>query len=102
MNMTYYYVQCDGVYPQGVYFIDTNLMTCIIAADRLARKDLDGYHSWSVYKNIESESLPYISNHHDYTSYNKEVYTSDRNQKKVRESTEAQWDKFLELSATSS
>lgn len=48
--MTYYYVEKQGVYSHGVYWIGTDLEQGCAVADSLAAGDIDDYHDWNVYE----------------------------------------------------
>lgn len=45
----YYYVQKQGTYPQGVYWIGESEEQAVIEAKRLACEDTDSYHTWDVH-----------------------------------------------------
>ena len=45
-----YFVQKEGVYSHGVWFISRSKQMCIEEAKRLAKEDVDDYHEWKVYK----------------------------------------------------
>ena len=54
--MSYFYVQKEGVYSHGVFWIGEDKKAGQIAADRLAGSDSDDYHEWVLYEHKENEN----------------------------------------------
>ena len=48
--MSLYYLQKEGIYPQGVFWIGESKQQGIIEADLFAANDEDSYHSWDLYE----------------------------------------------------
>jgi hypothetical protein len=44
-----YYVQMEGVYYHGIYWIGSTEEEGKLQADRLASEDSDSYHKWVLY-----------------------------------------------------
>lgn len=49
-----YFVQKEGVYFHGIYWIGEDLEEAKQKAKEFASKDVDDYHSWVVYKYSEA------------------------------------------------
>ena len=49
-----YYVQKEGVYFHGIFWIGDSPEEGVAQANQLAKNDQDSYHYWRVYKYIGS------------------------------------------------
>lgn len=45
-----FFLQKEGVYGHGVYWIGQSVAVGIAKADKAAKADRDNYHEWVVYK----------------------------------------------------
>ena len=50
MTPLYYFIQKEGVYPQGVYWIGSDEATAASKLVELAQSDRDSYHYWVLYE----------------------------------------------------
>lgn len=48
-----YFIQKEGVYPQGVFWIGDDIHIGVNRLVILANSDRDNYHDWYLYKYIE-------------------------------------------------
>lgn len=77
----YYYVQKQGVNPQGVFAISEDLEELKRFADKLASDDGDAYHSWHVLRHTRpTVTAPDIShwNHVSIHCQDEVVYAGVR------------------------
>ncbi len=50
MIKTYYYIEKEGIYPQGVSWVGEHRLEGMVRVRKLAREDEDSYHNWVLYK----------------------------------------------------
>lgn len=56
--MNIFYIQKEGVYPQGVFWIDFNFQEGVEKLKQLHKSDSDNYHDWRLYQyNEHRESV---------------------------------------------
>ncbi len=50
MRLVYYFIQKEGIYPQGVYWIGRYMRNGLHRLNKLAQSDTDNYHRWVLYR----------------------------------------------------
>lgn len=76
-----YFVQKEGVYSHGVFWIGTDLDEAKRKADTLTNNDRDDYHQWVVYQYEENTDPEPKSELSHTDAVHNAVYTGVRTEK---------------------